>query len=363
MDIGACDMEDGKPFLSICIPTYNAIDKLQKHVRSILGSPLQNIEVVVSDNCSTDGTLGMLREIDDKRLAVYSNGQNMGNVFNWYNTLRYARGTYTLFCFDKDCINVEYLTKFVNILQKNTDIDLGFCNLYISDNDKEEFIVVHAGIDAIIQLAYSPKHQSGYFYKTEKYKKLKTLDEMIVDATKFPYAIELINAELACCGNGLIVNIPLISALYIDHNEERKKMKSITYSDKNVPQLPDNRITEHCGYISHISTLPITKEEKRYLTHRVFRRGLYYVSYNYYNGLMNNEGFLTYYNIKRKNVSRCDGIYYAYRYSKSFYRLNIDMSKMEKLICIAKYNLIVCVYHPINGLIRHYKGKIIKWIS
>ena len=51
---------DASPLLSICIPTYNRRDFLETCLRSVVEElerhPDTSIEVVVSDNASTDGT-------------------------------------------------------------------------------------------------------------------------------------------------------------------------------------------------------------------------------------------------------------------------------------------------------------------
>lgn len=52
-------MENKRPLLSICIPTYNRAEILDKTLFLLFSNPdfnVDEIEVVVSDNCSTDHT-------------------------------------------------------------------------------------------------------------------------------------------------------------------------------------------------------------------------------------------------------------------------------------------------------------------
>ena len=47
----------GQPLLSICIPTYNRSEQLRRALESLVGQEgFSEVEVVISDNCSTDGT-------------------------------------------------------------------------------------------------------------------------------------------------------------------------------------------------------------------------------------------------------------------------------------------------------------------
>lgn len=52
-----CDLV--QPLLSICIPTYNRSQYLKETIDSIIGQEefkSENVEIVISDNCSTDDT-------------------------------------------------------------------------------------------------------------------------------------------------------------------------------------------------------------------------------------------------------------------------------------------------------------------
>lgn len=77
---------------------------------------MKNIEVVVSDNCSTDDTIPLLEQIDDKRLKVYKNEQNNGSLFNGYNALSKSNGQFLYFTTDKDFINIKNLDLFLLFL-------------------------------------------------------------------------------------------------------------------------------------------------------------------------------------------------------------------------------------------------------
>lgn len=60
------------PLVSICIPTYNSSRYLLKTIESLLNQSYQNLEVIVADDGSTDGTLDILSNINDPRLKYIS---------------------------------------------------------------------------------------------------------------------------------------------------------------------------------------------------------------------------------------------------------------------------------------------------
>ena len=58
------------PLVTIAIPTFNRASWLGDCVRSALSQSYRNIEVLVSDNASTDDTQSVLSEFPDPRLRV-----------------------------------------------------------------------------------------------------------------------------------------------------------------------------------------------------------------------------------------------------------------------------------------------------
>ena len=71
-----------KPLLSICVPTYNRCEYLRKSIESIICQPeFQNgeVEIVISDNTSNDGTELLGKEFASKysNIRYYKNSENI----------------------------------------------------------------------------------------------------------------------------------------------------------------------------------------------------------------------------------------------------------------------------------------------
>ena len=59
------------PLISIGIPVFNC-EKTIKHVlESLLNQTYKNIEIIISDNCSTDKTKMICKKFKDKRIKFY----------------------------------------------------------------------------------------------------------------------------------------------------------------------------------------------------------------------------------------------------------------------------------------------------
>lgn len=58
------NMENKYPLVSIAIITYNQKEYLRECIESCLSQDYPNIEIVIADDCSTDGTQAMLRDYE-----------------------------------------------------------------------------------------------------------------------------------------------------------------------------------------------------------------------------------------------------------------------------------------------------------
>lgn len=98
--------------LTIGIPTYNRADYIQKALDSILSQMQSNVEILISDNGSTDGTKEVIQKYQNNHSFVRFCGfeQNQGIDKNITNVLANAKGKY-IHLFSDDDLYTENLLK------------------------------------------------------------------------------------------------------------------------------------------------------------------------------------------------------------------------------------------------------------
>ena len=66
--------------VSFVVPVYNAEEFLPRCIESILNQTLSDIEIICINDCSTDNSLSILSQYEEKdnRIKVLSNPQNQG---------------------------------------------------------------------------------------------------------------------------------------------------------------------------------------------------------------------------------------------------------------------------------------------
>jgi glycosyltransferase involved in cell wall biosynthesis len=104
--------------LSIVIPTRERIQYLQESIRTALAIEDIDIEIIVSDNASSDNTADILSDIDDIRFKYTHTGKRVSMRANFENGLNNCTGDYIMFFGDDDGVLPKQIPILKNILEK-----------------------------------------------------------------------------------------------------------------------------------------------------------------------------------------------------------------------------------------------------
>lgn len=111
-----------KPLLTIAIPTYNRFSLLDRALQSLFSQILNkdySIEIIVSDNCSTDDTNLVVKKYIENGLNInyIVNNENKGPDFNILQCYLLAKGDYVLVFGDDDLFNSFAIEGIIKILK------------------------------------------------------------------------------------------------------------------------------------------------------------------------------------------------------------------------------------------------------
>ncbi|ARV15109.1 glycosyltransferase [Polaribacter sp. SA4-12] len=92
--------------VSVCLATYNGGKYIVDQLRSILSELRSADEIIIVDDCSTDDTVSLINEINDKRIKIHINQENKGHVFSFSKSVLIAKNDF-VFLSDQDDIWVK----------------------------------------------------------------------------------------------------------------------------------------------------------------------------------------------------------------------------------------------------------------
>ena len=114
--------------LTVIIPVYNEKDTVKECIERVLKADTcgLNLNIIVSDNNSTDGTKELLKSINDEKVKCYFKEKNEGKGSNIKNALQYATGDLILFQ-DADLeYHPENFPDLINpFIRNNADVVFG----------------------------------------------------------------------------------------------------------------------------------------------------------------------------------------------------------------------------------------------
>jgi|GEM_PF-1597230 len=108
------------PLVSFGLPVYNASEPyLRQLLDSLLAQSLEDLEVVISDNASDNGTQEICEEYAsrDSRVRYHRNKKNIGQVDNFNQVLKLAHGKYFRWVGSDDWLEPDYASRCVEVLE------------------------------------------------------------------------------------------------------------------------------------------------------------------------------------------------------------------------------------------------------
>lgn len=128
------------PRVSVVVPNYMHAPYLEQRLESISNQTFSDFEVILLDDCSTDGSLAILDSWvkKDDRFRLYRNDTNSGSTFaQWNKGADLARGDYLWFAESDDWADTELLGTLVPILDKLPNLCIAFGqSIVVSESGK-----------------------------------------------------------------------------------------------------------------------------------------------------------------------------------------------------------------------------------
>ncbi|PEA56112.1 hypothetical protein CON64_05665 [Bacillus pseudomycoides] len=155
------------PKVNVIIAAYNMKEYLKETVDSVLRQDYPNLEIIVADDCSTDGTQEMMKRYEENPKVKYiRNEVNLGSRVNGRKLLHeHADGKYIL-CINHDDYLTQnnYISRAVALLEENPNVSLVFANLYFLDVDSGDLRPITQDIPTITKgIDYFLNYETGSY--------------------------------------------------------------------------------------------------------------------------------------------------------------------------------------------------------
>ena len=103
--------------ITVVIPTRERCDVLEKSLKTVTSQNYDNLEIIVSDNFSTDKTKDVVRRANDPRIKYINTGKRVSMTHNWEFALSHVTDGWVTIIGDDDGLLPESLNKIAKIIQ------------------------------------------------------------------------------------------------------------------------------------------------------------------------------------------------------------------------------------------------------
>lgn len=179
------------PLISVLLSVYNDDKNIKTSIDSILSQSYKNIELLVMDDCSTDKTYDILKDIKDRRLRIFRNKDNKGLTKSLNILIKKSKGQILA---RQDSDDISLPTRLEVQFQNLHNLQLDGCTTraYIKNSKRSIPRLSH-----LLPLSFVIKYKNPFIHGTLMVKKSVVIDvgmydENIVYAQDYKLFIELL---------------------------------------------------------------------------------------------------------------------------------------------------------------------------
>ncbi|MDI9313303.1 MAG: glycosyltransferase family 2 protein [Hydrotalea sp.] len=135
------------PLVSIIMPVFNGEQYIARAIDSVLQQTYKQLELIIVDDGSTDGTATMVKkyQASDKRVKYIKNKKNSKQWFSRNVGLAAATGDYIAWQDADDMADKTRIAKQLDFLQKNKAYDLVASDMMVINQDDKKISIVRGG--------------------------------------------------------------------------------------------------------------------------------------------------------------------------------------------------------------------------
>lgn len=296
--------------IDVLLATYNGEKYVGEQIESILNQTYKNIRLVISDDCSSDNTVNILKEYEkkDNRIKLYIQSQNLGVVKNIEFLLENVENELYMLSDQDDVWLPEKIEMSIKTLREN-NADLVFGDLEVVDKDLEmiypsfgDFMLLNRKISK-----YIDSYKVNYLYNCvtgcTMLSKKEFIEKILPLPKKSKYLIHDHWIGLIVALNGKLVYMPEKYIKYRQHGNNEVGTKKISHEMTNLEEIRELFINVKLGvfgsYVENNEKFPeelqkLNKQALDYFLMLKNKKNFNFRKWNVFHKLYKTEKFMYY---------------------------------------------------------------------
>lgn len=199
------------PLVSVVIPSYNRGHAIGACIDSVLAQTLEDFEIVVVDDASTDDTRARVAAIADPRVRYVAHAANRGGAAARNTGVRAARGDFIAFLDSDDSWSPRKLERQIALLgERGPDYGVAYTWFIGRDRDGREVSRSDHSLDGSVADALLVANYVGTFssivVRRDVFERVGGLDESLRSCQDWDLSIRLSRVTKICCVEDYLVS-------------------------------------------------------------------------------------------------------------------------------------------------------------
>ena len=213
--------------ISVVLPVYNGEDSLKKSIDSVLGQTHTDLELIIVNDCSTDGTSAIISEAmeRDKRIRRIDNQTNQKLPNSLNIGFSHAKGEYFTWTSHDKMYHKDALKMMYEALENDEKIGMVYCDFVAIDVNDREIAVYRQ--DEPECLAWKNPVGACFLYRKEVAQKVGDYDKDLFLAEDYEYWLRIWEVSK-------IVHLPQILYYYRQHQKSLTETRKQEIKHKTV---------------------------------------------------------------------------------------------------------------------------------
>lgn len=223
------------PLVTIGCAVYNGEATLERALAAVVAQDYPHLEILVSDDCSTDGSLSICEDFvrQDPRIKILRNRENIGLTENFNLLITEATGQYFMWADQDDIRDKSFVSKAVAALEADPDAVLchSHTGVFQGDPDDLKYIITLKGVDGVESRVLRYFMFLNYFSDTALYGLIRTSALKQTRLRRHLGAANSLLFELLLLGK--FIQIPEVLYLYSSRGTKKRPDATHEYARLN----------------------------------------------------------------------------------------------------------------------------------
>ena len=183
------------PLISIMIPAYNAVKYIEETINSCLNQTYINIEIILQDDQSTDGTWELANKLfgQNNKVKLFRNNKNLGIGDNWSAAYENTNGDFIIIFNADDIIIPDLVTSYMqHFNQSSIDIVTGKFEILNSETGETELYPIHKNYKGGLVENFFEQ----FFFKTGFHWNYTLVKKALLEKVKLPNGKLFLNTQI-----------------------------------------------------------------------------------------------------------------------------------------------------------------------